>query len=269
MSSTFEPGVVGDTKILTDVGYIPIKDLVDKVVKVWNGNKFIPLTPFRNTNESVVTTVRTTLGYEIRCDNTFRMPVILSIRESSKRAEKLIPGDRLIFISYPTIENADSTKTISITPGTVNIFFVPDATYSARDRVRWLIQVLLAYAKISAHEIVITHDYKPFLSNLQLMMHSLGVNSTYVEVDNGYQKTHQLVINRSDSLKLAGNDHFKELTEGNEFFALIDINNREIKKQNIIHRVNSVVPNDYSTYTYSFKESKVSIIANGIFIRDV
>jgi len=45
MLETCNPCVSGDTQILTDKGYFPIRDLVGLPVNVWNGEEFSQVVP--------------------------------------------------------------------------------------------------------------------------------------------------------------------------------------------------------------------------------
>lgn len=59
--------VTGDTKVLTSVGYIEIKDIVDKEVEVWNGSKFSKVTPRLTGIDQKVVKVKFDDGVELMC----------------------------------------------------------------------------------------------------------------------------------------------------------------------------------------------------------
>jgi hypothetical protein len=63
-------GVVGDTRIITDVGYVNIRDFTTDIYNVWDGSKFVPCSATPASNISVVE-IKTSNGDVLRCSQNF------------------------------------------------------------------------------------------------------------------------------------------------------------------------------------------------------
>ena len=62
---TSNPCVIGNTPILTDKGYVSIKDVIGQEVNVWNGKEWSTVIPQKTGSNQDLLCVRTTYGREI------------------------------------------------------------------------------------------------------------------------------------------------------------------------------------------------------------
>ena len=95
------PCVTGDTLILTDKGYKPIKELCDKIVNVWNGYEFSEVTPHITGYNQQMKTINFSDGSSLTCTNYHKF--ILKDGERIE-AQDLKEGDKLIKCNFPVIE---------------------------------------------------------------------------------------------------------------------------------------------------------------------
>lgn len=109
----------GDTLVLTENGYIPIKKLTKrgKMVKVWNGHEWSEVLPEVTGYNQNMYRVTLSDGSSGKCTAYHKF-----IREDGTRVEakKLKPGTRLSQACYPIIDNPDSiyvARKISYTGG--------------------------------------------------------------------------------------------------------------------------------------------------------
>ena len=97
--SCTNPCVTGDTLILTDQGHRPIIDLVDKKVKIWNGEQFSEVVPF-STGVNDVLDVTFSNGHTVRCTKYHKW--VLSDGQKVE-AQHLCAGDKLVYADMPII----------------------------------------------------------------------------------------------------------------------------------------------------------------------
>ena len=196
---TCNPCVVGSTSILTDKGYVPIKDLVGQKVNVWNGEEWSTVTPQKTGSDQDLLCVRTSYGREIICTPYHKF--ILS--DGTKIvANELKPNDILATCNYPVIEG----ETILSNPYTQGFFsgdefngsdrrensdvretyrvnveherdFVPDARYKIADRLDWLAGLIDSDGTIANKSIQITSINNEFIKRVAAMLETLGVYS--------------------------------------------------------------------------------------------
>lgn len=98
--------VHGDTKILTNLGYIAISDLMDKTVDVWNGQEFSKTIVRKTGIDQELMTVITDSGQELKCTpyHKFYVKDSYSSNVREVRANDLSVGDKLIKYDLPLIE---------------------------------------------------------------------------------------------------------------------------------------------------------------------
>lgn len=117
--------VTPETGILTNRGYLPIAELVNKKVKVWNGKEFSE-TVVRKTgvNQKIIKIV-TDSGQELECTEYHNFYLVKGYGKEPERvsARDLKPGDRLIKFDLPVIEGS---KNLSF--AYQNGFFTGDGT---------------------------------------------------------------------------------------------------------------------------------------------
>lgn len=111
--------VTGDTKILTSSGYIPIEELEDEYVSVWNGEEWSEVEVLKTGINQEVFEVKTDSGHTIKATPYHKWYVqegynrgtgqnALKILE--KRTEELQEGDKLIKFDLPIIEGKKELK---------------------------------------------------------------------------------------------------------------------------------------------------------------
>ena len=106
------PCVTADTRILTKNGYVPIVDVVDKDVEVWNGYEWSIVTPkLMGTNQPVYNVVFSD-GSNIKCTDYHKFPINTgSYRkpvDTRKELKDIVVGDKLMKCSFPVIEGEKS-----------------------------------------------------------------------------------------------------------------------------------------------------------------
>lgn len=129
--------VHGDTLILTDKGYYPIKDLADQDVNVWNGFEF-SLSPVRQTGENQkLIKVMTDDGCEIQCTEYHKFHIVSGARNTKhiiKDAKDLNINDRIIKCKFPVLEG---NKEFNFTSPYTHGFYCGDGTnYINQDNTR-------------------------------------------------------------------------------------------------------------------------------------
>jgi ribonucleoside-diphosphate reductase alpha chain len=124
--------VAPETVVLTDKGHIPILELQDKEVKVWNGMMFSD-TIVRKTGENQkLITVSLSNGAKLACTpyHIFHIKNDYAKKSVEVRAGDLKTGDKLIKAEYPIINNHEWADFPSAyTHG----FFCGDGTYGKPD----------------------------------------------------------------------------------------------------------------------------------------
>lgn len=96
--------VHGDTLILTDEGYHPIRELTDKMVNVWNGEEWSKVTPMKTGENQQLITVSFSNGSEIKCTPYHKFYILLDDNTVEMRAIDLLPGMTIIPYTYENIE---------------------------------------------------------------------------------------------------------------------------------------------------------------------
>lgn len=162
--------VAPETPILTDNGYIPISDLEDMSVNVWNGNQFSKTVVKKTSDSSKLVKVVTNCGQELECTEYHKF-YTQDTKHKIKRAHELEPGDKLIKFDLPVIQG---TQTLHKPYGK---FFVPLNGYKIKDRLDWLAEFVDSVGIIVNDSLQICSIEKEFLKKIQLMLQTLGVTS--------------------------------------------------------------------------------------------
>jgi len=120
--------VTGDTLVYTNMGYKPIKELVDKQVEVWNGEEFSLVTPKITRENAEVIKVKFSNEREITCTPDHTFYVIEKYRKIvKKKAIELAIGDSLLKVDFPIIDfNDTTTLNMSAEEAYANGFFSGD-----------------------------------------------------------------------------------------------------------------------------------------------
>lgn len=95
------PCVTGDTLILTDAGYYPIKELVGSEVTIWNGYEWSDVKPRVTGTNQPIRYIETSDGCNLKCTDYHKF--ILS-DGSRIEAKDLKEGDKLVKFEYPVIQ---------------------------------------------------------------------------------------------------------------------------------------------------------------------
>lgn len=101
--------VAPETKILTKFGHIPIVDLVGQYVDVWNGFEWSNVLIMKTGSNQKLITVNTDSGHSIDCTpyHKFYVKTEYHLPPQEKRANELLPGDKLIKFELPCISGDD------------------------------------------------------------------------------------------------------------------------------------------------------------------
>lgn len=128
--------VRGDTKILTDHGYVPIIECVDKETTIWNGEEWSTVTPRKTGTNQHLLTVKFSNGSEVHMTPYHKVYTTKGNRskEMVKDAKDLQVGDKIIKCEYPIVTKYDEERDkymgkYAYTHG----FFCGDGTY-VRDK---------------------------------------------------------------------------------------------------------------------------------------
>lgn len=123
------PCVSGDTLILTENGYVKIKDVVGKEIKIWNGYQYSKVNPRITGHNQKMKRIYLSDGSTVDC--TYYHKFILNNGDRVE-AQNLNIGDKLVKHYFPIIEGENSIPTkIAYTQG----FFMGDG-YSDSKRNR-------------------------------------------------------------------------------------------------------------------------------------
>ena len=133
---TTNPCVTGATPILTDRGYIPIAEAVDREVNIWNGERYSKVTPrITGENQKILTFVFSD-GSEIKCTPYHKFLIQRGCTKGGTvervEARELKVGDKLVKCSYPVI--ASDTDTMTTDEAYLNGFFTGDGTTNKRGK---------------------------------------------------------------------------------------------------------------------------------------
>ena len=104
------PCVPAATEILTNVGYIPIDELIGQQVLVWNGFEFSEVEPRATGHNQPLVTVTLSSGQSLTCTEYHEFVIALDYKGATKRvrATDLEPGMKLIKTSYPVITQGET-----------------------------------------------------------------------------------------------------------------------------------------------------------------
>ena len=210
------PCVTGDTLVLTDYGYFPIKELIDSIITIWNGYEWSEVIPRVTNHVDKLYNIVLSNGMEIKCTEYHKF-----IMNDNKRVEakELVIGDKLCKFNYPIIKGYKTLQN-SYTYGffcgdgfyntekhhnyihiykpkecclqrmnNINILFrvddnwkknfVPNGTYNIESRIEWLAGIIDSDGCINGNNngVSISSINKDFLLKIQRMLTTLGIYS--------------------------------------------------------------------------------------------
>ena len=125
--------VAPETTILTDKGQIPIAELVDEVVNIWNGEEFSKVTVRKTGSNQKLIKVLTDSGQELECTEYHKFYVQEGYGKPpvEKSTKDLKSGDKLIKFNLPVVSGEKVLDN-----AWQNGFFTGDGgTYNGKDRV--------------------------------------------------------------------------------------------------------------------------------------
>lgn len=262
--------VAGDTKILTNTGYIKIQSVVNKSVRVWNGREYSE-TYIRYTGDHELYRVILSNGMVLDTTSDHKF-FIKNPDKQTILAKDLKIGQIIYPFEYPAIINSenfpqDYTK-ILLNPYlhgfcigmgiTKNKIIIP-YNYPTDSKIHWLEG--LADAIPNSHknqkwsQLKFPSENINLLRDIQLLLTSLRINSNIKTIQ--INKKWELIINSNNMVCLI-NLGFKPKITSLDLFEFIRAEYTDIKIQNII-----LLPGLQPTYCFHEKHEHAGIF-NGI-----
>lgn len=105
--------VTGETLILTDEGYVSIKEKEGEKVNVYNGEEFSEVTIFKTAESADIMEVQTDSGFSLKCTPEHEWYIQNTYLKSSikkVKTKELKPGDNIIKFNPPVIEGSKDLK---------------------------------------------------------------------------------------------------------------------------------------------------------------
>lgn len=251
--------VSGSTKVITHTGHIPIMNLAGKTIDVWNGRKWVNVTPYKTASVAELYRVTLNNGQYLDCTSKHRWyiqgyddPVSTSdIHPGMKIIPYVLPNNEInyedpdIFIDPETHgKEAGSSQKRSNTTNFRSQSFVP-INYTTAVKLKWL----KGLRKSATTDLLLPTytfhtPYLEFARDLQLLLLSLSVVSNLYRTDDDYR----LSVNIKDLDELIQNN--------NHVTFKMDMSDLEIKS---IHQLPGLHP------TYCFEDqTEHSAVFNGI-----
>lgn len=159
----------GSTMILTSRGYVPISDVVDETLDVWNGEEWSTTTVRKTGVGSRLLRVVLSNGIELRCTPQHKWFLQDAADADESRvvyAEDLKPGDVIAKFRYPILDVPDPDHAFDSVAVPIN--------HSISTKLRWLEGVVEKHS----NGMRIQSRDSDFLRHVQLMLSTLGVHST-------------------------------------------------------------------------------------------
>jgi ribonucleoside-diphosphate reductase alpha chain len=200
--------VHGNTLILTEEGYKPIKHLEDKVVKIWDTEKFIDAPVKKtNTNQQLLK-IKTSDGCKLYCTKYHRFSIKSNNNIIIKEAKDLSIGDVLIPIDYPVIkgdskyniEDPRSNKYFSqVFKSSSKIDFnIPPQCSTIDTKIKWLSRIIdmngSIMGEINNNYLEIESKDKKFLKSIKIICNTLGLNPSLIKTKFGMSNTDDLIL---------------------------------------------------------------------------
>jgi ribonucleotide reductase alpha subunit len=124
------PCLTPDTTVITKKGIIPIIELVDKEVEVWNGYEWSKVKPFKTSDSEQVYLVKFSDGSFLECTSYHEF--ILKDK-SRKKLKDCSIGDKLAKFNYPNITNFEELDEESKIKNYTLGFFAGDGTIAKEE----------------------------------------------------------------------------------------------------------------------------------------
>lgn len=160
------PCVTGDTPILTDNGYFPIKDLIGKNVNIWNGYQWSEVVPQITGVNQPIRLIEFSDGSFLKCTDYHKFMLEDGSRVEAKNLEI---GTVIQHTKFPVID--------LIKYDSHGKFFVQNSLYDISSRINVLDTIIdsngrLCDDKSGSIEIISTD--KTFLYDIKLLLNTLG-----------------------------------------------------------------------------------------------
>jgi ribonucleotide reductase beta subunit family protein with ferritin-like domain len=193
--------VAGSTKVITRTGHIPIMHLAGKTVDVWNGRKWVNVTPYKTASAAELHRVTLSNGLYLDCTSKHRWYIqgyddpieTADLHPGMKILSYVLPNNEIayedpdIFID-PETHGKEAGSNIKRTDASFNFrsrCFVP-LNYTTAVKLKWLKG--LRKSATTANSLYTVHTpYLDFGRDLQLLLLSLSLTSTLNQVDEQYQ----------------------------------------------------------------------------------
>lgn len=155
--------VAPETRILTDKGQFPIRDLENEKVRVWNGSEWSEVTVQKTGVDQPLLKVNLSNGETLECTyyHHFYVKDTLARKPRKVEAKDLRPGDKLIKYDLPI---ADSVSDVEFDYAYTSGFFSADVSHSGEGH----------------SEIDLYGQKKALLPKLTISSHSKELNSSAV-----------------------------------------------------------------------------------------
>lgn len=189
--------VAPETRILTDKGYFPIKDLENKDVRVWNGDSWSDVTPVKTGEQQKLIEVVLSNGLKLTCTPYHKFLVGDKLKTCVRvDAKNLIPNKHKLFCNWNSpvvikgdkLENAYSSgynniKKIANNRGEFLYSDNPETVPINSDlmtKVSWISGLIDSRLVVHNTYIAINSKNQEFILNVMLMLQTLGLNKTKI-----------------------------------------------------------------------------------------
>jgi len=173
--------VSGDTMILTSSGYLPIKDLKDQDVKVWNGLEWSETTVRQTGTNKDLIKVSLSNGTSIDCTPEHNF----YIRTGCHRAEEYVKVAAKDLVPFNSMINYKLPE------------FLPEWN-SLDETLIYLEEIINKESVIVDNKLHIKGTKKEPLTNLRYMLHGIGIESSIKDemvcTDDSCYKSYNLII---------------------------------------------------------------------------
>lgn len=191
--------VSADTLILTNQGYIKIIDLLHKSTNVWNGKEF-STTTVQYTGSSPLYRINLSNGMHLDCTPDHKWFIKQSDRQIILTKDLKV-GDIINHYDLPVLDTPDIDSFINPYTQGFNCANVP-INYSTSTKLRWLEGLCDGCIDNEGTDIEIANIDMQFLSQVQLLLTTLGTHSNISLDKSGLENMNVLHINASDIKKL-------------------------------------------------------------------
>ena len=193
--------VAPETKILTDKGQIPIVELKDKNVNVWNGEEFSPVIVRQTGIQQKLIKVVLSDGSQLECtpyhkfyiqNGEIENKINIDLRNHEKidiiEAKDLKENMKLLKCNYPVIDDGYEVE-YPYESGTQKSNVPINANLNSK--LEWFAGLCDTDGSISKDGILyITSNNREFLNDIKLMLQTCGINSKV--------KCDKLIVNYND-----------------------------------------------------------------------